>query len=134
MVKDAYLIDPDGNKILDFKSNNLAIVNYSAPLDEFIELEELNKNLHSIPDHPNFTPYVTSYYKGHWGFCLPDKVRQALKPGKYHAKIESSFIDGFVEYGYAYLRANSDQDAGDRKLILLSSYLCLPSLANNETA
>ena len=58
-------IDPDGNKILDFKSNNLAIVNYSAPLDGFIELEELNKNLHSIPDHPNFTPYVTSYYKGH---------------------------------------------------------------------
>ena len=65
VVKDAYLIDPDGNKILDFKSNNLAIVNYSAPLDGFIELEELNKNLHSIPDHPNFTPYVTSYYKGH---------------------------------------------------------------------
>lgn len=132
VIKNAYLIDPNGNKILDFKNNNLAIVNYSSPVDEYIELEDLDKNLHSIPQHPDFTPYVTSYYAEYWGFCLPHRVRQALKPGKYHAKIESSFIEGFVEYGYAYLKGNSDQNDCDRKLILLSSYLCHPSLANNE--
>ena len=132
VIEDAYLIDPTGNKILDFKKNNLELLNYSEPIDKLIELEELEKNLNSIPDYPDWIPYVTSYYKKTWGFCLTHKQRQELRPGKYHAVIKSSFIDGAVEYGYTYLRGTTNSEAGERKLILLSSYLCHPSLANNE--
>lgn len=134
VIEDAYLIDPDGKKILDFKECNLHVVNYSQPIDCTMELNELNKNLHSIPEHPDWIPYVTSYYKKTWGFCLPDKVRKDLKPGKYQAVIKSSFIDGAVEYGYKYLRADKANEGvqTDRKVILISSYLCHPSLANNE--
>lgn len=133
IIEDAYLIDPDGNKILDFKINNLAVLNYSEPIDRIMELDELNKNLHSIPEYPDWVPYVTSYYKKTWGFCLTDRQRQELKPGKYHVAIKSSFIDGAVEYGFVYLRGDiANEQGGGRKLILISSYLCHPSLANNE--
>ena len=133
VIEDAYLIDPDGNKILDFKKNNLVVLNYSEPIDKVMELDELNKNLHSMPDKPDWIPYVSSYYKRTWGFCLTDRQRQDLKPGKYHAVIKSSFIDGAVEYGLKYLRGNTANGEGaSRKLILISSYLCHPSLANNE--
>ncbi|WP_233934825.1 DUF4910 domain-containing protein [Polynucleobacter sp. IMCC30063] len=134
VIEDAYLIDPSGNKILDFKKNNLEVLNYSEPIDKIMELDELNKNLHSIPEQPDWIPYVTSYYKKTWGFCLTDRQRQELKPGKYHAVIKSSFIDGAVEYGFKYLRGNTANEKGgvERKLILISSYLCHPSLANNE--
>ena len=132
VIDDAYLIDPSGNKILDFKKNNLELINYSEPIDKIIELEELDKNLHSIPDHPDWIPYVTSYYKKTWGFCITHRQRQELRPGKYHAVIKSSFVDGAVEYGYKYLRGSTASEVGERKLILISSYLCHPSLANNE--
>jgi aminopeptidase-like protein len=134
VIEDAFLIDPHGNKILDFKKNNLHVVNYSEPIDRVMELEELNKNLHSIPNYPDWVPYVTSYYKKTWGFCLSDKQRQELKPGNYQVVIKSFFVDGCVEYGYKYLRSNlTGKESGvERKLILISSYLCHPSLANNE--
>ena len=131
-IDDAYLMDPTGEKILDFKKNNLVVVNYSEPIDKIIEFEELDKNLHSIPDHPDWIPYVTSYYKRNWGFCITHRQRQELRPGKYHAVIKSSFVDGAVEYGYKYLRGSTASEVGERKLILISSYLCHPSLANNE--
>lgn len=136
LIEDGYLIGPDGKKILDCKNNNLQVVNYSEPIDKIMELDELNKNLHSIPDQPDNIPYVTSYYKRTWGFCLTDKQRRELKPGKYHAVIKSSFIDGAVEYGLKYLRGNAadkeDDINAERKLVLISSYLCHPSMANNE--
>ena len=128
-IEDAYLIDPEGNKILDFKKNNLSVVNYSGPIDEHIELESLNNNLHSLSSHPEWIPYVTSYYKKNWGFCMSHKQRLNLKPGKYHAVIKSSFVDGFVEYGTYLLKSTSKNK---KKLVLISSYLCHPSLANNE--
>jgi aminopeptidase-like protein len=133
VIEDAFLIGPSGNKILDFKKNNLELLNYSEPIDKIMELDQLNRNLHSIPERPDWIPYVTSYYKRTWGFCLADRQRQELKPGKYHAVIKSSFIDGAVEYGFSYLRGNtSNERRPERKLILVSSYLCHPSLANNE--
>lgn len=132
VVKDAYLTDPKGDVISNVKRSNLEIVNYSAPINKFLELEELEEHLHSIPDHPDWIPYVFSYYQQKWGFCLPHKIRQNLTPGKYHAVINSSFVDGAVEYGYSYLHGTSDSGTDERKLVLISSYLCHPSLANNE--
>ena len=93
VIEDAYLLDPSGNRILDFKKNNLEVLNYSEPIDRVMELDELNKNLHSIPEHSDWIPYATSYYKKTWGFCLTDRQRKELKPGKYHAVIKSSFVD-----------------------------------------
>lgn len=130
-IEDAYLLAPNGDKILDFQKNCLEVLNYSEPVDKIIELDELDKNLHSIPEHPDWIPYVTSYYKRNWGFCLTHKQRSELKPGKYHAFINSDLIDGFVEYGYTYLRGNVGEDK-TRKLVLISSYMCHPNLANNE--
>ena len=133
IIEDAYLLGPDGEKILDYKRNNLEVVNYSESIDKILELEELNLNLHSIPERPDWVPYVTSYYKKTWGFCLTHRQRQELKPGKYHAVIKSSFVDGAVEYGLKYLRGNVvGEGRVEKKLILISSYLCHPSLANNE--
>jgi aminopeptidase-like protein len=127
VIDDAFLLDPDGNKILDFQNNNLAVVNYSTPVDRVMELEELEPHLHSIPKQPDWTPYVTSYYVKNWGFCLPHARRVTLKRGKYRAVIKSSFKAGSVDCGYTYLRGGSTG-----KLVLLSSYLCHPSMANNE--
>ena len=124
IIEDAYLLGPDGQKILDFKKNNLEVVNYSESIDKILELEELDNNLHSIPERPDWIPYVTSYYKRTWGFCLTHRQRQQLKPGKYHAVIKSSFVDGAVEYGYRYLKGNVVNEEVEKKLILISSYLC----------
>jgi aminopeptidase-like protein len=130
-VDDAYLIAPDGEKILDFKKNPLALVNYSEPVDKEIELDELQSHLHSIVDSPNWTPYVTSYYKKTWGFCLTHNKRKQLKNGSYRAVVKSSFIDGYVEYGHTLLKSNAG-DSSKKPLILISSYLCHPNMANNE--
>lgn len=129
VIEDAYLINPDGKKILDFKEDNLSVVNYSHPIDKSFDLEDLRSNLHSLPSHPEWTPYVTSYYKKNWGFCMPHKQLLNLSPGEYHAVIKSSFIDGYVEYGTHTLKNTLNTKS---KLVLISSYLCHPSLANNE--
>jgi aminopeptidase-like protein len=127
IIDEAYLLDPDGRKVVDFRENNLTIVNYSTPVDRILDLDELQKHLYSIPDHPDWVPYVVSYYSKNWGFCLPHARRVALKPGEYHAVIRSSFTRGSVDCGYCYLRGGTTG-----KLVLISSYLCHPSMANNE--
>ena len=131
VINDAYVLSPTGEKIIDYKRHNLEVMNYSAPVNREMELEELSDNLYSLPDHPDWIPYVTSYYKENWGFCLTHSKRERLEKGKYHAVIDSKFVDGFVEYGYTYLRSDKSRDS-NRKTILLSSYLCHPSMANNE--
>ena len=126
-ISEAYLIDPEGKRIADFQESNLAVVNYSTPVDENLDLDELQKHLHSIPDHPTWIPYVTSYYQTNWGFCLPHTVRHSLKPGNYRAVIKSALKEGTVDYGMALLKGGSSG-----KVVLISSYLCHPSMANNE--
>lgn len=125
-IRSARLTAPDGRIIADIEHSNLCVLNYSAPVDVRLTLQELQEHLYSLPNLPDAVPYVTSYYNRRWGFCLSDRVRQSLTEGVYHAKIDSEFIEGGVNIAEAVLPGDSTKE------ILLSSYLCHPSLANNE--
>ncbi|QMV44978.1 DUF4910 domain-containing protein [Cohnella cholangitidis] len=126
VIRDAWLKDPQGNVIADFKISNLHIVNYSEPVHAKLSLAELKKHLYTVPHLPEAIPYVTSYYKRRWGFCIPHKVLEALPEGEYEAFIDSSFIQGEMNYGHVVLPGKSERE------VLISSYICHPSLANNE--
>ncbi len=125
-IRAARLTGPDGEVVADLEESNLSVINYSAPVDAWLTLDELREHLHTLPSLPEAIPYVTSYYKRRWGFCLPHARYQALRDGMYHAQIESEFVDGAVEFGQCVLPGESEAE------IVLSSYLCHPSLANNE--
>lgn len=122
----ARLTGPDGEIVCDLAQSNLHLVNYSEGIDRRLMLEALQPHLHSLAHLPDAVPYVTSYYNRTWGFCLSQAQRQTLKPGLYHAYIDADFSQGRVPLAHTFLAGDSDRE------ILLSSYLCHPSLANNE--
>lgn len=128
-AKEAYIITPEGKKICDFKKHNLHLLNYSEAIDKEIELEELEKHLYSIEEMPDAIPYVTSYYKRRWGFCITHNERKNLKKGRYKVFIDAKHDENGV-LNYADFIIPSTQNSKDE--ILLSSYLCHPSMANNE--
>lgn len=128
-VKEAYIITPEGEKICDFKKHNLHLLNYSEAIDQEIELEELQDHLYSIEEMPDAIPYVTSYYKRRWGFCLTHNERKKLKKGKYKVYIDAKHDENGV-LDYADFILPSTQNSKDE--ILISTYLCHPSMANNE--
>lgn len=128
-AKEAYIITPEGKKICDFKKHNLHLLNYSEAIDQEIELEELQDHLYSIEKMPDAIPYVTSYYKRRWGFCLTHNERKKLKKGKYKVHIDAKHDKNGV-LNYADFILPSTQNSKDE--ILLSTYLCHPSMANNE--
>ena len=125
-VNEAYIIDPDGNKICDFKKNNLHLLGYSISIDKVLTLEELSKNLYSITDLPDAIPYMTSYYSKNWGFCIADNEKEALKDGNYRVVIDAEHFEGSLTYGEIILEGKTDEE------IFLSTYICHPSMANNE--
>jgi aminopeptidase-like protein len=125
-IRDAYVADENGNKVVDFKKNNLHVVGYSVPVDKRITLSELQDHLYSLPEQPNAIPYVTSYYKERWGFCISHNERMELKEGKYHAFIDSTLKPGNLAYGECILKGETSQE------VFLSTYVCHPSMANNE--
>ncbi len=125
-IREAYINDPDGKRIVDFRDHNLHVLNYSAPIDATLSLDELKPHLFSLPDHPDWIPYRTSYYLENWGFCLPHKQLLALKPGNYQVKIDSTLADGNLTYGEYFLPGASGEE------VLFSSHSCHPSLANDN--
>jgi aminopeptidase-like protein len=124
-VKDAY-IEFEGKRVVDFKENNLHLVGYSIPIEKEISLEELQNHLYSLPELPEAIPYITSYYKERWGFCISENQRKELEEGTYKVKIDSTLENGSMSYGEVLLKGETEEE------IFLSTYICHPSMANNE--
>lgn len=117
-----------GRKVVDFADNNLHVVGYSEPVECEISREDLNEHLHSRPDMPWHIPYVTTYYQRGWGFCLSHYARTRLGPGIYKVKIDSTLAPGHLTYAELRLPGQVQDE------VLLSTYICHPSMANNEVS
>ena len=125
-VKEAYLLDLQTGHRFDFKDNNLHLMGYSIPVNEIVSREELDSHLYTLPDQPNAIPYVTSYYSREWGFCLSENQKNTLSNGKFEVVIDSTLEPGVMNYGELLIPGQSKNE------ILLSTYICHPSMANNE--
>lgn len=125
-IKEGYIIGPDGQKIIDFKNNNLHVISYSEPIDIQLSLSELKKNIYTDPDLPEAIPYRTSYYERRWGFCMSHRQLESLEEGTYKAFIDSELSPGYMTYGELIIPGQSDEE------VFLSTYICHPSMANNE--
>jgi len=127
-IRDAYVKNKFGNKIIDFKKNNIHLVSYSMPYSGVLEKNELLKHLYTLPDRPNTIPYRTSYYKKDWGFCCSENLLNSDSfEGPFEVYIDSDFNDNGKLNWYEFLKKGKSD-----KEILISTYLCHPSLANDN--
>lgn len=125
-ISDAWIMRPDGKKICKLSDNNLHLMGYSTPVNQTMSLDELQPHLYSLPEQPDAVPYVTSYYKERWGFCLSQNERDLLPDGQYTVFIDSELFDGSLTYAELIIPGETDKE------VFLSTYICHPSMANNE--
>jgi aminopeptidase-like protein len=125
-IRDAYVKNSKGEKIIDFQKSNLHVLNYSTPVNKIASLDELKEHLFTLPDHPDWIPYKTSYYKETWGFCLSHRRFLELEDGEYEVFIDSTLDNGFLSYGELYLPGDVEEE------ILFSCHVCHPSLTNDN--
>jgi aminopeptidase-like protein len=125
-IRDAFIADSDGKRIVDFGAHNLHVVNYSGPVRRRMSLEELQPHLHSLPERPDAIPYRTSYYAEHWGFCLQHRLRERLEPGMYEVVIDATLAPGHLSYAECVVPGSSSGRA------ILYTHSCHPSLANDN--
>ncbi len=125
-IRDAYIKNAAGERVVDFKEHNLHVLNYSIPFKGVLPLAELKKNIFTLPDQPDLIPYRTSYYAERWGFCMSHNALQALPDGDYEVLIDASIEDGSMSYGELVHKGETDEE------VLLSVHICHPSLANDN--
>ena len=125
-IRDAYIKNSEGTKIIDFKNCNLHVLNYSTPVDKTVTLAELKQHLYTEPKHPSWIPYRTSYYKETWGFCMSHEQMLSLKEDDYHVHIDGDLKDGFLTYGEYFKKGNTEDE------IFFSCHICHPSLCNDN--
>jgi aminopeptidase-like protein len=125
-IREAYVENSKGDRVIDFQKSSLHIVNYSIPIDRTMSLEELKQHLHTIPEHPDWIPYRTSYYNETWGFCLSHNDFMKLEEDTYHVVIDSSLERGHLRYGELLIPGLKDDE------VLISTHACHPSLCNDN--
>jgi aminopeptidase-like protein len=125
-IRDAYVKNSRGERIIDFKRHNLHVVNYSVPVQRKMSLAELRTHLHTLPDQPDWIPYRTSYYKEDWGFCLSHNQLQTMREDEYEVCIDSALKNGSLTYGQCYLPGENSEE------VLISCHACHPSLCNDN--
>lgn len=125
-VTEAWIADEGGNILIDFKNSNLHLMGYSIPVDKVVAKSELMAHLHFLPEQPDAIPFVTSYYKKDWGFCLSQRQLETLPEGPFHVFIKSTLGPGSMTYGELFIQGKLDE------AVLLATYVCHPSMANNE--
>ena len=125
-IRGGWIKNLQGETIIDFNDCNLHVMGYSVPVHQTISREELLDHIYTQPEQPEWIPYVTSYYKERWGFCMSERQKQALTDAEYEVCIDSTLEDGSLTYGELVLPGETDDE------IFFSTYLCHPSMANNE--
>jgi aminopeptidase-like protein len=125
-VREAYIITPSGKKICNFSKNNLHLLGYSIPFSGELTFSELKEHLYTLPEQPEAIPYITSYYKKRWGFSLSQNQFNSLEDGMYKVLIDTKLFDGELNYAELLIPGKSEKE------IFLSTYICHPSMANNE--
>jgi aminopeptidase-like protein len=125
-IRDAYVKNARGQKIIDFQRSNLHVVGYSIPIHRTVSLMELRKHLFSLPDYPDWIPYRTSYYQETWGFCVSHRQYESLIEEAYEVYIDSSLADGSLSYGEYYIPGKQADE------VLVSCHICHPSLCNDN--
>lgn len=127
-IRDAWIANSAGERVVDFRKHTLHVVNYSVPVNARLSLDELKPHLFSLPDHPDWIPYRTSYYTENWGFCLTQRQLEALPAGDYDVCIDSTLDSGNLTWGELFIPGSTDDE------VLLSCHSCHPSLANDNLA
>lgn len=127
-IRDAYVADADGRRVVDFAASSLHVLGYSVPVSATMPLAELREHLHTLPDHPSWVPYRTSYYTPQWGFCLAQETLDALPDGEYEVRIDSTLADGHLTYAEHVVPGQVSDE------VIVSCHICHPSLANDNLA
>ena len=125
-IRDAYIMNELGERVVDFRKSNLHVLNYSVPVRRTMSLAELRPHLFTIPEAPDWIPYRTSYYQENWGFCLTHRQLETLKEGRYEVYIDSTLWPGHLTYGEFRVQGQTDEE------VLISCHSCHPSLCNDN--
>jgi len=127
-IREAFIKNSKGEKVVDFRDSSLHIVNYSRPIRKKMSLSELRPHLFTLPDSPDWIPYRTSYYKDTWGFCLTHRLLQVLSDGEYEVCVDTTLEPGHLTYGEFRIQGTTDNE------VLISSHCCHPSLGNDNVS
>ena len=125
-IRGGWIRRKNGETVIDFRDSNLHVLGYSVPVHKTVSREELLEHVYTQPEQPDWIPYVTSYYKERWGFCMSERQKQQLTDDEYEVCIDSTLADGSLTYGELIVPGETDEE------VFFSTYLCHPSMANNE--